>query len=39
VVVGACQVQGPAAAPTIVAALRRLSRFTDPATPAAALTW
>jgi exodeoxyribonuclease VII large subunit len=32
VVVGACQVQGPAAAPTIVAALRRLSRFTDPAT-------
>jgi exodeoxyribonuclease VII large subunit len=32
VVVGACQVQGAAAAPTIVAALRRLARFTDPAT-------
>ncbi len=32
VVVGACQVQGPVAAGTIVSALRRLARFTDPAT-------
>src|SRR3954449_6331970 len=29
VVIGACQVQGPAAAPTIVAALRRVARWTD----------
>lgn len=29
VIVGACQVQGQGAAPTIVAALRRLSRWTD----------
>jgi exodeoxyribonuclease VII large subunit len=32
VVVAACQVQGQAAAPTIVAALRRLARWTDPET-------
>jgi exodeoxyribonuclease VII large subunit len=32
VVVGACQVQGAGAAPTIVSALRRLSRWTDPET-------
>ncbi len=29
VIIGACQVQGQGAAPTIVAALRRLSRWTD----------
>ena len=32
VVVSACQVQGVGAAPTIVAALRRLARWTDPTT-------
>jgi exodeoxyribonuclease VII large subunit len=32
VIVGACQVQGQGAAPTIVAALRRLSRWTDAGT-------
>ena len=31
-IVGACQVQGVGAAPTIVAALRRLARWTDPQT-------
>ena len=32
VVVSACQVQGQSAAPTIVAALRRIGRWTDPRT-------
>ncbi len=32
VVVSACQVQGATAAPTIVAALRRIARWTDPET-------
>jgi len=32
IVVSACQVQGQSAAPTIVAALRRIARWTDPQT-------